>query len=120
MNPDVAVGAGMVAVGVTAYAVNTVACRWALTREATLEPVADDIDDLVAVAAAVGVYQPDTSQCEGPCASWITAAATVCGHGRVLCEACALGECDECLTDLRCQGVLSQYVTGTFPTGGAA
>jgi len=43
-----------------------------------------------------------------------------CGHGRSLCTRCAPGECDECLVDLGAQGVLSQYVTGTFPTGRAS
>lgn len=43
-----------------------------------------------------------------------------CGHGRSLCTLCAPGECDECLTDLRCQGVLSQYGPYARFTGGAA
>ena len=41
-----------------------------------------------------------------------------CGHDRSLCEECMLAACDECLEDLREQGVLSQYVFG--PWGGGA
>jgi len=50
--PDVVVGAAMVAAGVAAYAVN----RLALTMQANTAAVKQDIDDLAAVAAAVGVY----------------------------------------------------------------
>jgi hypothetical protein len=91
---------------------------------------------------AVSPYDQDLpvahDRCEGPCGRTICrchedqrtdvlavlchgdAVAQGCGHGHTLCVECAPGECDECLTDLRCQGVLSQYVVGTFPTGGAA
>jgi len=119
--PDVVVGAAMVAAGVAAYAVN----RLALTMQANTAAVEADIDDLVKVAAAAGVYigsQPvDHDVCDecgrticqcndGPepplCPECVEQG---CRHGRSLCLTC-MAACPECLADLRSQGVLSQHV----------
>jgi len=118
-SPDLVVGAAMVAAGVAAYAVN----RLALTMQANTAAVKQDIDDLVKVAAAAGVYvgQPvDHDRCDD-CGRTICqcndgpepplcpgAVEQGCRHGRSLCLTC-MAACPECLADLRSQGVLSLH-----------